>query len=86
MNYALIKDGVVINLIWLRQGNESDFPNAVACGDVHVNIGDTYDGQYFYCNGNRLFSPLEEAQNTIRELDTALLEAQYQLLAGGFEE
>ena len=29
MNYALIENGVVPNLIWLYSGNEADFPSAV---------------------------------------------------------
>lgn len=85
MNYALVEDGVVINMIWLYPGNENEFPGAVAIGNVPVMIGDTYDGQYFMRDGKRVLTPMEEAQKTIEELDAALLEAQYQSLIGGLE-
>ena len=85
MNYALIENGQVVNLIWLYPGNESDFPGAVPCGDVPVRIGDTYDGSQFLREGQRVLTPLEKAQNIIAELDAALLDAQYQLLIGGLE-
>ena len=26
MNYALIEDGVVVNIIWLYEGNANEFP------------------------------------------------------------
>lgn len=86
MNYALIENGQVVNLIWLYPGNESDFAAAVPCGDVPVCIGDTYDGSQFLREGQRVLTPLEEAQNIIAELDAALLEVQYQMLIGGFDE
>ena len=56
MRYALIKDGVVINIIWLYPGNARDFPNAVPCEDVPVSVGDMYDGEAFYRDGERILS------------------------------
>lgn len=47
MNYALIENGVVINLIWLYEGNAHEFPNAVALGDRPVAIGDSYQNGVF---------------------------------------
>ena len=44
MNYALVEDGVVTNVIWLYPANASDFPSAVPMGDVPTAIGDTWDG------------------------------------------
>lgn len=83
MNYALIKDNVVVNLIWLNPSNKEEFPGAVACGDFPVGIGDSYDGTYFYRNGERLLTTVENMQNIIAELDKALIDVQYQLLTGG---
>ncbi len=42
MNYALIENGIVTNLIWLHPGNAADFPGAVPLGDIPAAIGDTY--------------------------------------------
>lgn len=63
MNYALIEDGVVTNIIWLSYTNADDFPNAVAMGDLPVAIGDTWDGEYFYRNGERILTQTEEMQD-----------------------
>lgn len=51
MNYALIENGVVINLIWLYPGNAADFPTAVPVGDVPVAIGDSYADGVFTRDG-----------------------------------
>lgn len=47
MNYALIENGIVANLIWLHEGNADEFPAAVAIGEQMVAIGDAYkDGRF----------------------------------------
>ena len=51
MNYALIENGVVTNLIWLYPANAADFPNAVPMGDIPAAIGDTWDGAQFLRDG-----------------------------------
>ncbi len=86
MNYALVEAGVVVNLIWLYPGNEAEFPGAVPCGDVPVMIGDQYENGCFLREGAQVLTPLQEARNTIAELDAALLEAQYLNITGGLEE
>lgn len=73
MNYALIQNGIVTNIIWLYPGNASDFPNAVPTNDIPVAIGDTYTDGVFYRNGERVLTELEQA---IAEADAA--EAAYQ--------
>lgn len=85
MNYALIENNVVVNIIYLSPSNAKEFPGAVLLNGIPVGIGDTYDGKYFYRNGNRILTFLEKAQNTIVELDKALLEIQYQSIIGGLE-
>lgn len=72
MNYALIENGVVTNIIWLYSGNAGDFPSAVPCGDVPVAIGDTWDGQDFYREGARVLSPVEQARKDAEDMQAAL--------------
>ena len=83
MNYALIENGVVTNLIWLYSGNEADFPSAVPCGELPVAIGDTYDGQDFYRGGEKLDSPLAVAQQEAQTLkeDIPMLKAQIKAIS-----
>ena len=83
MNYALIENGVVTNLIWLYSGNEADFPSAVPCGELPVAIGDTYDGQDFYRDGKLLVSPLTAAQQEVQTMQEELpmLKAQIQAIS-----
>ena len=68
VNYALIEDGVVTNIIWLSYTNADDFPNAVAMGDLPVAIGDTWDGEYFYRDGQRILTRNEEIQDMVDAL------------------
>lgn len=59
--YALIENGVVINLIWLDPTNALDFPNAVLCEEAIVSIGDLYvDGAFVFLNagGGGVESPV----------------------------
>ncbi len=72
MNYALIDNGIVINMIWLYSGNASDFPAAVPCGDVPVSIGDTWDGEHFYRGVERVLTPLEQARKDAEDMQAAL--------------
>ena len=74
VNYALIENGIVTNIIWLYPGNASDFPNAVPLGDVPAGIGDTYADGVFYRDGEKVLSAVEQAQKTIAEYETALSE------------
>ena len=72
MNYALVENGVVTNIIWLYSANASDFPSAVPCGDLPVAIGDTYDGTDFYRGGERVLTALEQAQKDAEDMQAAL--------------
>lgn len=72
MNYALVENGVVTNIIWLYSANAEDFPSAVPCGDVPAAIGDTYDGEHFYRAGERVLSPMEQAQKDAEDMQAAL--------------
>jgi hypothetical protein len=51
VNYALVADGIVTNVIWLRASNANDFPNAVNVGDQLVAAGDAYADGIFTRDG-----------------------------------
>lgn len=72
MNYALIENGVVTNIIWLYSSNAEDFPDAVPCGDLPVAIGDIYDGEHFFRDGERVLTALEQAQKEAADMQAAL--------------
>lgn len=71
MNYALIENGVVDNIIWLYPGNADDFPNAVPMNDIPAAIGDTYTDGAFYHNGERVLTNEERMQQELAEADAA---------------
>lgn len=54
MNYALIKNETVTNLIYLHPMNANDFPNAVPTNDLPVQIGDSYIDGKFYHDGKEI--------------------------------
>lgn len=60
MNYALIENGIVTNIIILLPYNIHDFPNAVCIENISVQIGDTYDGAHFYHNGKLIYGTQEQ--------------------------
>lgn len=65
MNYALIENGVVVNTIVLMQRNAKDFPNAVSIEGLSVQIGDTYDGERFYHDGEPIYTAAEQSEHII---------------------
>lgn len=68
MNYALVENGVVTNIIWLYPGNAGDFPTAVPMGDVPAAIGDTYADGVFTRDGQ----PVETLAQRSRDMAEAL--------------
>lgn len=83
MNYAVVENGTVTNIIWLYPANASDFPDAVPCGDLPVAIGDTYDGENFYRGGEKVVSPLTAARQEVQTMQEELpvLKAQIQAIS-----
>ena len=77
MNYAIIENGIVINLIvGLPEGLEG-----IACGDLEVRIGDLYANGSFTRNGQPVTSPaIREValQTLVSTLDIALVNLEYQ--------
>lgn len=57
MNYAIVQNGVVINVIWLNPGNSGEFCECHPIGDVPVTIGDVFDDGRFYRNGLLIQAP-----------------------------
>lgn len=72
MNYALIENGVVTNLIWLYPANAAEFPGAVPMGDVPAAIGDTWDGECFYRDGERVLTFAERMEKDTEDMCSAL--------------
>lgn len=61
MNYALVENGIVTNIIWLYETNADEFPNAVKLGERKVEIGDTYEDGRFYRDGAEVLTAEEAA-------------------------
>ena len=69
MTYALLdENNIVINLIVLTSDTAKDFPNAIYTNNVCVHIGDLYQNGYFYHEGERCYSVLEELQIALQIL------------------
>lgn len=72
MNYALIENGIVTNVIWLYPANATDFPSAVPLGDVPAGIGDTYEDSVFYRDGEKVLTVAEQAAKEAADMKEAL--------------
>lgn len=70
--YALVENGVVVNVMVLYPPSAGDFPTAVPCGEIPAAIGDTYDGEHFYRGGERVLTALEQAQQEAADMQAAL--------------
>ena len=51
VNYAVVENGVVTNVIWLCPSNAGEFSNAVCVSDRPVAIGDGYADGVFTRDG-----------------------------------
>nr|DAI00139.1 MAG TPA: SEC-C motif-c motif containing protein, Structural [Caudoviricetes sp.] len=73
MNYALVENGTVVNIIWLNERNAGEWPGAVRLGERMVEMGDTYeDGRWFYRDGTEVLTAAEEAQMEAAQYAAAL--------------
>lgn len=68
-NFAEITNGVVTNLVWIAETNADEFPNCVRIGDRPVAIGDTYDGTYFYHDGEIVLTAEERLSDAVSALE-----------------
>lgn len=85
MRCTIINNNIVENIAEASDAKILKSLDLILIGDVPVNIGDTYDGEHFYRNDQRLFTPFEEAQNILAELESAILDATYVGIIGEFE-
>lgn len=51
MEYALILNSFVVNIIYLHPMHASDYPDAVPINGIAVEIGDEYRNGHFYREG-----------------------------------
>ena len=72
MRYAIIKEGTVTNIIHIAPHNAPEFPGAVAAESVGVIIGDSYDGESFLRNGEKLLTELQRLSLELHEARAAL--------------
>lgn len=72
MNYAIVTDGIVTNIIALLDSNAHEFPDAVKTDDRPVAIGDTYEDGKFYRDGVEVLTETERLQAEIETYKTAL--------------
>ena len=81
--YALVENGVVVNVMVLYPPSAAEFEGAVPCEELPVAVGDTYDGEHFYRGGEKLDSPLAVAQQEAKALkeDIPMLKAQIQAIS-----
>lgn len=80
MNYALIENSIVINLIWLEDRNIHEFPNAVKTDDRPVSIGDTYEDGKFCRDGEEVLTEVEQLQADLESLAERVVDLELALL------
>ena len=75
MNFAIVDDGVVTNIIWLSASNRGDFPNSVCVANRAVAIGDQYIDGVFLRDGKPVpayTEQIEALSNQIGELEATV--------------
>ncbi len=72
MNYAIVEDGTVVNVIWLLPANAAEFPDAVPLNGIPAGIGDTWDGTDFYRGGEKLLTLAQQAEKNAQDMRAAL--------------
>lgn len=60
MNYAKIKDGIVVNVLSIRRSQAHEFPDCVPLNDIPAGIGDAYSDGKFHREGVEIKSPAQE--------------------------
>lgn len=54
MNFALLDNGIVTNIIWIKPEQQSEFQPGAPTGDLPVMTGDTYENGKFYRYGKEI--------------------------------
>nr|DAK01941.1 MAG TPA: hypothetical protein [Caudoviricetes sp.] len=74
MNYALIENEIVTNIIYLHPMNADEFPSAVAINNLPVAIGDSYTDGKFYRDGKEITLIATHTLDEANDIDTVLTE------------
>jgi hypothetical protein len=72
MNYAIVNNGIVTNIIWLHPMNANEFPEAVPMVDYPVQIGDILLDGVWYRDGERIRTQAEIIAEEIQDMTEAL--------------
>lgn len=72
-NMARIENSIVVGVEWCSD-RTVDTDILISVYDRPVTVGDIYDGQDFYRNGEKVLTPLEEAEKKNEEYEAALAE------------
>lgn len=72
MNYAKIKNGIIVNVISIRPSQAHEFPDCVLLSDIPAGIGDTYSDGAFYRDGVQIKSAAQELADTQQLLNIIL--------------
>ena len=70
-NMARIEDGVIAGIEWCSD-RTIDTDTLISVYDRPVTIGDNYDGQDFYRNGEKILTPLEKLEKENEEYKASL--------------
>ena len=70
-NMARIEDGVIVGIEWCSD-RTIDTDTLISVYDRPVTIGDNYDGQDFYRNGEKILTLLEKLEKENEEYKTSL--------------
>lgn len=64
MNYALLDNGIVTNIIWINPEQQKDFPNGAPTNDLPILPGDEYKDGKFYRYGEEItpFTPAPQPE------------------------
>lgn len=54
MNYALLDNGIVTNIIWINPEQQGDFPNGAPTNDLPILPSDEYKDGKFYRYGKEI--------------------------------
>lgn len=72
-NMARVINGIVIN-IERHSDTKNDTDDLISIRDLPVTFGDTFDGEHFYHNGEKILTITDELTSTIKEKDTIITE------------
>ncbi|HPJ03125.1 MAG TPA: hypothetical protein PKU80_09825 [Candidatus Limiplasma sp.] len=79
MDYAIIENGVVVNIISLNDTNAFEFPNAVCVDTIPVAIGDTHtNGQFYGDDNSSVMNRQDNSGGILDEQDALYIDMLYQ--------